>query len=258
MRNLNSLITILALSFTSIAAVGCASIGSDEDTSEVDGDSTLAGKFDIWQATDGQWHFHLKSGNGSILLTSEAYTTRTGAINGVLSDLDNGVDTAQYQVVPAAHGYLLHLVAGNNAIISFSEVYSTKSSATRAVKSCVKATTTYLDKREANTTGARVEVAASETGNFHFNVFAKNGQIVLSSESYTSDAAAFNGAFAVQQDGQNAANYTIKQNVAGGFYFTLSALNGQVIGVSQQYTTRAAAQSAITSLTAFLPTLSVL
>ena len=258
MRTLNSLITVVALSFSSIAAVGCAAVGSD-DTSEIDGDSTLAGKFDVWQATDGQWHFHLKSGNGAILLTSEAYTSRTGAINGVLSVMENGVDKAQYKVVPAAHGYLVHLVAGNNEIISFSEVYATKSSATRAVTSCINATTSYLDKRESNTTGARVEVSASETpGRFHFNVFAKNGQIVLSSESYTTDAAAFNGAFAVQQDGQNAANYTIKQNTAGGYYFTLTALNGQVIGVSQQYTARASAQSAITSMVALLPSLSVL
>jgi uncharacterized protein YegP (UPF0339 family) len=258
MRNINSLITVLALSFSSIAAVGCASTGAGDDESSLEGEAASAGKFDLWQATDGQWHFHLKSGNGAILLTSEAYTTRTGAINGVLSVQDNGVDKLQYKVVPAVHGYLLHLVAGNNETISFSEVYSTKSSATRAVTSCVRAVTSYLDKREANTTGARVEVAVGETGKFHFNVFAKNGQIVLTSESYASDAAAFNGAFAVQQDGQNAANYTIKTNTSGGYYFTLSALNGQVIGVSQQYTTRASAQSAITSMASFLPTISVL
>ncbi len=57
------------------------------------------------------------------------------------------------------------------------------------------------------------------------------------------EAAAFNGAFAVQADGQSAANYTLKTNAAGGFYFNLSALNGQIIGTSQQYTTKAAAEN---------------
>jgi len=259
MRNINSLITVLALSFSTTAAVGCATIGADDDElASAEGETAGAGKVDLWQATDSQWHFHLKSGNGAILLTSEAYTSRTGAINGILSVLDNGVDKAQYNVSPAAHGYVLHLVARNNEIISFSQVYSTKSSATRAVLLCVRATTSYLDKQEANTTGSRVEVAQGESGKFHFNVFANNGQIVLSSESYTTDAAAFNGAFAVQQDGQTAANYAIKTNTSGGYYFTLTALNGQVIGVSQQYTTRASAQSAISSMMTFLPTVKVL
>jgi uncharacterized protein len=257
MRTFHSLITVALLSLSTVAAVGCATTGADDGYGDESADSSAAGKFDLWQATDGQWHFHLKSGNGAILLTSEAYTNRTGAINGALSVMDNGVDAAQYQVLPAAHGYLLHLVAGNNETISFSETYATKSSATRAVGSCTRAVQSYLDKRETATTGARVEVAAGETGQFHFNVHAKNGQVVLSSESYTTEAAAWNGAFAVQADGTTAANYAVKQNTAGGWYFTLTALNGQVIGVSQQYTTKSSAQSGVNAMMTLLPSISV-
>src|SRR5450432_1647056 len=151
---LNSLILALSLSTTTL--LGCAADG--DQTSASQDDSTTAGKFELWQASDAQWHFHLKSGNGRILLTSQAYTSRTGAINGVLSTLENGLDTNQFTVVPAAHGYVLHLTAKNNEIISFSQSYSTKASATRAIASCVKAVTTYLDKQEASSTGARVAV----------------------------------------------------------------------------------------------------
>ena len=258
MRNINSLIAALVLSLSTVATVGCASVGADED-SEIDGEAASAGKLAFWQATDGQWHFHLKSGNGAILLTSEAYTSRTGAINGALSVLDNGVDPTQYAVNKTATGYNLHLKAGNGESIAFSQVYSTKSSATRAVTSSVKATNSYLDKQAANTTGARVEVLFNEaTAKYRFNLFAKNGQVVLSSEQYTTESAAFNGAFAVQAEGTESANYAVKQNTAGGFYFNLSAQNGQIIGTSQQYTTKAAAQSAISSMQAFLPTITVL
>jgi uncharacterized protein YegP (UPF0339 family) len=258
MRNINSLITVLVLSFSTVATVGCATTGADED-SEIDGEAAGAGKLSFWQATDGQWHFNLKSGNGSILLTSEAYTSRTGSINGALSVLENGVDPTMYTVNQTATGYNLHLKAGNNETIAFSQVYSTKSNATRAIKSSVNAVNTYLDKQAANATGARVEVLFNEsTHQYRFNVHAKNGAIVLSSEQYTTEAAAFNGAFAVQADGQAAANYTLKTNAAGGFYFNLSALNGQIIGTSQQYTSKAAAQSAMTSLQSFLPTVTVL
>jgi uncharacterized protein YegP (UPF0339 family) len=259
MRNINSLITALVLSCSTIAAVGCAATGDEDLDGEIDGEAASAGKLAFWQASDSQWHFHLKSGNGAVLVTSEAYTSRTGAINGALSVLENGVDPAMYAVNKTATGYNLHLKAANGETIAFSQVYSTKSNATRAIKSSVKAVTSYLDKQAANTTGARVEVLWNEaTRKFRFNVHAKNGAVVLSSEQYTTEAAAFNGAFAVQAEGQAAANYTLKTNAAGGYYFNLSALNGEIIGTSQQYTTKAAAQDAMKSLQTFLPTVTVL
>ncbi len=64
---INSLIAALVLATTSFT-VGCATTDSTEDTSADDSNATSPGKFDLWQSTDG-WHFHLKSGNGSILLT---------------------------------------------------------------------------------------------------------------------------------------------------------------------------------------------
>jgi uncharacterized protein YegP (UPF0339 family) len=257
MTKLNSLITVFVLAFAPTAIIGCASTG-DDITDDSDLDSTAAGKFDLWQASDAQWHFHLKSGNGRILLTSEAYSSRTGAINGVLSTLNNGVDANQYQVVPAANGYLLHLTALNNEIISFSQSYSTKSSATRAIASCVHAVTTYLDKQEANTTGARVSVEQGATGQFSFNVYAANGQVILSSESYTTDAAAFNGAFAVQDAASNSANFALKTAADGRVYFTLTALNGQVVGVSQMYASTEAAKSGMASVSSTIKALTIL
>jgi uncharacterized protein YegP (UPF0339 family) len=258
MSKLNSLITALVLAFAPTAIVGCASTG-DDMTDVDDADSTAAGKFDVWQASDGQFHFHLKSGNGSILLTSEAYTSRTGAINGVLSTLNNGVDTAQYAAIQASNGgYLLHLKAANGETISFSQVYSTKSNATRAINSCVHAVTTYLDKLEANTSGARVSVEQGTTGAFRFSVFASNGQQVLSSESYTTAAAAWNGAFAVQDAAGDKANFAVKTASDGRYYFTLSALNGQVVGVSQMYTTSTAALKGETSVAATVKGIDIL
>jgi hypothetical protein len=256
MRNINSLIAALVLS-TSALAVGCAT-QADDDVSDADSNATTAGKFDLWQANDG-WHFHLAAGNGAILLTSEAYSSRTSAINGVLSVETNGVDTAQYSLKQASNGgYLLHLNAANNEIISFSQVYTTKSNATRAITSCVKAVTTYLDKLEANTTGARVSVEEGATSQFRFNLFASNGQVVLSSESYTTASAAWNGAFAVQDAAALDASFAILTAADGRFYFTLTAQNGQIVGISQMYTTKAAASSGIASVKSTLAKLDII
>jgi uncharacterized protein YegP (UPF0339 family) len=256
MRKLSSLITVLVLAVSATTLVACAT--NDDQTAAADSNSTAAGKFALWQSTDG-WHFHLSAGNGATLLTSEAYSDRTSAINGILSVETNGVDNAQYQAVQASNGgYLLHLVAGNNEIISSSQIYSSKSNANRAITSCVTAVTTYLDKVEANTTGARVQIEEGSTADFRFNLFAANGQVVLSSEAYSTAAAAWNGAFAVQDAAALGTGFAILTAADGRFYFTLTAANGQVVGTSQMYTTKASAQDGITSVQTTLAKISII
>ncbi|MDB4958609.1 MAG: hypothetical protein JWO36_6178 [Myxococcales bacterium] len=256
----NSLIAALVfglVSSFSITLVGCAT-SADEVTDNADAETSAPGSVDLWQDASSQWHFHVVSGNKRILLASEAYSSRTGAINGLLSTLDNGVDPAQYKVLPAAHGYLLHLVAANNEVIGFTESYASKASATRAITSCVRAVTSFLDKQQSHTTGARVEVGPGAGGKLHYNVFAANGQIVLSSETYTTEAAAWNGAFAAQDVVAGAGTFTIKTATDGSFYFTATSTNGQVVGMSQMYTTKAGAQAGIVSVSNVLGALDIL
>jgi uncharacterized protein YegP (UPF0339 family) len=259
MRNINSLITVLALSFASVS-VGCATSGDEvsDEYSDAESNASAPGKVDLWKSDGGQFFFHLVSGNGRTLLTSEGYTSRTGALNGLLSVLDNGVDPAQYEKFETESGrWSLHLRAANYETIGFTQAYSTKSNATRAITSCVNAVTSYLDKLEANTTGARVEILSSETG-YRFNVRAQNGETVLSSEHYTTAAAAWNGAFAVQDAAALAGSFSVKSATDGRFYFTLTAENGQVVGVSQLYTAAASAEAGIASVKSLLASMDMI
>lgn len=160
MRSFNTVLTVLALSFASITAVGCAA-GGDEASQLDDADSnaTAPGKIDLYQSTDSQWRFRVVAGNGRILLSSEAYVSKQGAQNGIDSVLENGVDPAQYVLNLGASGkYNLRLRAGNYEVIAFTQSYSTKSNATRAIKSCVAAITTYLDAQQ-------VAIANQQQGN---------------------------------------------------------------------------------------------
>ena len=260
MRNINSLIAVLALSFASISAVGCATSGDEinDEFSDAESNASAPGKVDLWKSEDGQFRFHVVSGNGRILLTSEGYTSRTGALNGLLSVLDNGVDPAMYLTNKTASGkYSLHLRAANWETIAFTQAYTTKSSATRAITSCVNAVNSYLDKVESNTTGARVAIDQG-LDTFHFNLHANNGQVVLSSESYTSKAAAWNGAFAIKDASALAGSFAIKTSTDNRFYFTLTAENGQIVGTSQMYTTKSAATAGVASVKSLLGAMDML
>jgi uncharacterized protein YegP (UPF0339 family) len=259
MRIASSLLTVLALSLVTASATGCAT-GADEVLAQEDGvaGEGTAGKLTLWQSSDGEHRFHLAAAGGQVLLSSEGYASRIGAINGFLSVLENGVDAARYEIVPADGGYLLLLVAANRQTIAFSGVHATEASASRAIASSVSAITGYLDRREAATTDARVEVLATATGEHRFHVHAKDGAILLSSETYVTEAAAYNGALAVQQAGRARASYSIRQTAAGASYFVLQAANGEIVGTSPRYATREAADGAIASLIVLLPTLAVL
>ncbi len=260
MRNINSLIAVLALSFASLSITACATSGDEyaDDYGDAESNASAPGKVDLWQSADSQWHFHVVSGNGRTLLSSEAYTARTGALNGLLSVLDNGVDPAMYQLNQTKSGkWNLRLRAANYEIVAFTQAYATKSSAKRAITSCVNAITTYLDRVESNTSGARVEVLASDAG-FRFNLHARNGEIVLSSENYTTQAAAWNGAFAIQDAAALEGSFEVKTSLDNRFYFTLTAANGQVVGVSQLYTSRQSAEAGVASVTSLLGSLDLI
>lgn len=74
---------------------------------------------------------------------------------------------------------------------------------------------------------------------FMFNLLAGNGQIVLTSERYTTKAAAQNGIESVKSNAGNDERYELTES---GVRFNLKAANGQVIGTSQSYSSESAAK----------------
>jgi uncharacterized protein YegP (UPF0339 family) len=42
----------------------------------------MAAKFEVYESTNGQYRFRLKAGNGEIVATGEAYSSRTAAHEG--------------------------------------------------------------------------------------------------------------------------------------------------------------------------------
>ncbi|HXC95078.1 MAG TPA: YegP family protein [Edaphobacter sp.] len=90
----------------------------------------MAGKFELTEAKDGQVHFHLKAGNGQIILSSELYTTKSAAENGITSVKKNASDDAHYERKETKDGhFMFNLKAANHQVIGTSQTY--KSAETR-------------------------------------------------------------------------------------------------------------------------------
>ncbi|NYT35990.1 DUF1508 domain-containing protein [Allopusillimonas soli] len=83
---------------------------------------------------------------------------------------------------------------------------------------------------------------------FMFNLKAGNGEIILTSERYTTKAAAENGIESVRKNSPNNDRYKRLANKNGDPYFTLTASNGQEIGRSETYSGTAAMNNGIESV----------
>lgn len=52
----------------------------------------MAGKFELWVDKGGQYRFNLKASNGQVIATSEGYSSKASAMNGIASVKNNAAD----------------------------------------------------------------------------------------------------------------------------------------------------------------------
>lgn len=92
------------------------------------------------------------------------------------------------------------------------------------------------------------ELNKSSENQFRFVLKAGNGEIILTSELYTSKAASEKGIASVQSNSPQDERYEKKTASNGKFYFNLKAGNHQIIGSSQMYATAQSREVGIASV----------
>lgn len=96
----------------------------------------MAGTFVLSKATNGQFRFVLKAGNGQTILTSELYTTKAAAENGIASVRTNAPNDGRYERKDAKNGQpMFNLKAANGQVIGTSETYSSASARDAGIES---------------------------------------------------------------------------------------------------------------------------
>ena len=94
----------------------------------------------------------------------------------------------------------------------------------------------------------RFELKQAKDGQYMFNLKAGNGQIILTSELYKTKVAAENGIESVRKNAPDDGRYERTENKNGEPYFKLKAANGQEIGRSEYYSSKAAMENGIESV----------
>ncbi|TDE01617.1 YegP family protein [Jiangella asiatica] len=54
----------------------------------------MAGKFELYKDKSDQFRFRLKAGNGEVIAVGEAYSSKSGALNGIESIRKNAAEAA--------------------------------------------------------------------------------------------------------------------------------------------------------------------
>jgi hypothetical protein len=96
---------------------------------------------------------------------------------------------------------------------------------------------------------AKFEVYQSgKNKEFRFRLKADNGQIILSSEGYTSKASCMNGIESVKKNAGDVKRFSKTQTPTKMFRFAITAANSQIIGTSQNYKSESGRDNGIESV----------
>lgn len=109
----------------------------------------MAGSFVIEKGSADKFRFNLRAGNHEIILSSETYQAKAGALQGIESVRVNSQDDARFLRKTAKDGspYFV-LTAKNGETIGKSEMYSSSTAMENGIKSVVAnaPTATVVDR----------------------------------------------------------------------------------------------------------------
>lgn len=99
----------------------------------------MAGKFEVYKDKAGKFRYRLKAGNGQIILTGEAYNSKTACLEGIESVKKNSQKETAFEVFEDKKGgYRFRLKASNGEIIGQGESYNAKSGCSKGIESVRK------------------------------------------------------------------------------------------------------------------------
>jgi len=156
--------------------------------------------------------------------------------------------TGTFEIFQGADGqFRFQLLAKNGERILASEGYTSRSGAKNGIKS--------VQTNGANK--ARYAVETADNGEFYFNLKSGNGQVIGTSETYTSKSNAQAGVDAVVRALASASTadalagavrFETFKGKGGKTYFRFRAANGQIVLSSQGYASKSSADSGIATV----------
>ena len=249
------------------------------DENEAEKVAKYSGKWTICRVitddaeSEETYFFELHASNGEKLFSSEEYTSYNGALRGIETHKAN-IEKGNFKVTVSKKGdYIFKLLSGKNTLLCMGENYATQARCESAIESTKRfAKTAVLDESIQDhlvkvpvEDDAEIE-PANENYNgkwiifsrlgindeklFYFELFANNGEKLLSSEDYTSYVGAVNG-LQTHKANIEKGNFRISLTKRGDYIYKLLNGNNQLLCLGEHYKTKRRCQNAVESVKRF-------
>ena len=225
-------------------------------------------------AVEENYFFELRASNGELLLTSEEYTTYAGALKGIQTHKDN-VEKGNFRITLSKKGeYIFKLLTAKNTLLCTGANYKSLERCESAIASTKRFAASAILQEDVEE--LRMPIPADDEptqptipdngytgkwiintkGNdevgtmYYFELFASNGEKLLTSEEYTTYEGAVN-AVATHKANIAKGNFRISVTKKGDYLFKLLGGNGQLLCMGEHYKTRSRCESAVESVKRF-------
>lgn len=250
----------------------------DDDEEEKDADAKSetkaknGGKYEIIKKHGG-FYFLLKANNGQLLLESSGYTTLAGAKKAI-ETFKNAVEVGEFSIDVDKNGNFKFILrtSARSQMHYHGETYSSRQSAEKSILSVKRfASTTVVKRMEENDEEDAVEILPVETkplkpeenkvggkyiieerfGKYYFLLKANNGQLLLESPAFTSEAGAKSGIDTFKKAADTGV-FVTDMDKKGKFRFILR-LNARshMRYFGESYSTRQSAENSVHSVRSF-------
>ena len=234
----------------------------------------LITQFENGENGEEMYFFELRASNGEKLLESQEYTSLSGAKKGIETHVSN-IQSDNFKIARTKKGtYIFKLMNAKGMLLCTGENYPSRARCDSAIESTKRFTeTATIDETvqeivvkvpadEDNGTTAQVAEGAvgkwvlsketDETGEvaYYFELFANNGEKLLSSEDYTSQSGAISG-LETHKKNIEKGNFRIVPTKRGDYIFKLLNGNNQLLCLGEHYKTRRMCQNAVDSVKRF-------
>lgn len=93
-------------------------------------------KFEIFKGKNDEYYFHLKAGNGEVIIASQGYTVKANCKKGIHSVEENSKDEKHFEKLASKDGrFYFNLMATNGQIVGTSQMYTTASARDHGIHS---------------------------------------------------------------------------------------------------------------------------
>ncbi|MBP5216395.1 MAG: YegP family protein, partial [Bacilli bacterium] len=231
-------------------------------------DIQVEGKYEVYPEA-GYFKYRLKANNGQILIVSNSYRSKDGAMAGI-ETLKKNMEIGTHRVVSDKKGFAQFRIFTENdsRMVVAGEIYGNEQGAQKALESALRFYKSekiiVLDEiPEAEVREWKAELSPitalpngkleirEEDGSVIGKLIASNGEALFNTQAYSSKSALLSGIANIKERAASG-NVTICRDKQGRYQFKVYSDNGMVLVMGETYPGKDNALSAANSMRNFL------